>query len=84
VRTQDNWLSHAGDAYFFHHQPDASPNMPLGHGLSERRADIDRAMRIENQERLRTQEATHGDTVTIVNSHDPPDCERCRCGSAHP
>jgi hypothetical protein len=53
-------------------------------GLFQRRADMDRAMRIENQARLRTLKATHGDTVAIFNSHDPVDYERCRCGSVHP
>ncbi|MEH2535661.1 hypothetical protein V1277_005041 [Bradyrhizobium sp. AZCC 1588] len=37
-------------------------------------------MRIENQERLRTLKTEHGDAVTVFNSHDPMDCEGCRCG----
>ena len=80
VRTKDKWLLHAGDAYFFHGQMQASPKMPLVLGMFQRRADMDRAMRIENQERLRTLKAKHGDAVTIFNSHDPVDYENCRCG----
>ena len=73
-------LLHAGDAYFFHGQMQASPKMPLVLGMFQRRADMDRAMRIQNQERLRTLKANHGDAVTIFNSHDPVDYENCRCG----
>ena len=80
VRTKDKWLLHAGDAYFFHGQMQASPKMPLVLGMFQRRADMDRAMRIQNQERLRTLKANHGDAVTIFNSHDPVDYENCRCG----
>ena len=69
--------------YFFHGQIQASPKMPLVLGMFQRRADMDRAMRIENQERLRTLKANHGDAVTIFNSHDPVDYENCRCGRAH-
>ena len=80
VRTNDKWLLHAGDAYFFHAQIHASPRMPLVLGMFQRRADMDRAMRLENQERLRSLKAAHGDAVTIFNSHDPVDYENCRCG----
>jgi glyoxylase-like metal-dependent hydrolase (beta-lactamase superfamily II) len=80
VRSGDKWLLHAGDAYFFHGQMQAPPRVPLVLGMFQRRADMDRAMRIENQERLRTLKANHGDQVTIFNSHDPVDYENCRCG----
>jgi glyoxylase-like metal-dependent hydrolase (beta-lactamase superfamily II) len=80
VRSQDKWLLHAGDAYFFHGQLHAKPKMPLVLGMFQRRADMDRAMRLENQERLRSLKATHGHAVTIFNSHDPVDYEHCRCG----
>jgi hypothetical protein len=41
---------------------------------------VDRAMRIQNQERLRTLKASHGDAVTIFNGYDPVDYEKCCCG----
>ena len=80
VRAKDKWLLHAGDAYFHHAQLQTKPRMPLVLGLFQRRADMDRAMRVQNQARLRTLKAAHGDAVTIVNSHDPVDYEMCRCG----
>jgi hypothetical protein len=51
--------------------------------MFQRKADMDRKTRIANQERLRTLKATHGNAVTIFNSHDPVDYESCRCGSPH-
>jgi hypothetical protein len=57
-----------------------TPRVPLVLGMFQRRGDMDRAMRVENQERLRTLKAKHGDAVTIFNSHDPVDYENCRCG----
>jgi glyoxylase-like metal-dependent hydrolase (beta-lactamase superfamily II) len=84
VRGKDKWLLHAGDSYFFHGQLQAQATMPLVLGLFQRRADIDRAARIANQERLRALKATHGHAVTIFNSHDPVDYEHCRCGQQRP
>ncbi len=80
VRDRNGWLLHAGDAYFHHAQLDGKPRIPLVLGLFQRRADMDRATRIQNQERLRQLKAAHGAAVTIVNSHDPVDYETCRCG----
>ncbi len=80
VRGKDKWLLHAGDSYFFHGQLQASARMPLVLGFFQRRADMDRDARLANQERLRALKATHGNEVTIFNSHDPVDYENCRCG----
>jgi glyoxylase-like metal-dependent hydrolase (beta-lactamase superfamily II) len=81
VRGKDKWFLHAGDSYFFHGQIQTPPlRAPLVLGIFQRRADIDRAVRIANQERLRALQAAHGSEVTIFNSHDPVDYERCRCG----
>jgi glyoxylase-like metal-dependent hydrolase (beta-lactamase superfamily II) len=81
VRGKDKWLLHAGDSYFFHGQIQTPPvRTPLLLGIFQRRADMDYAMRLANQERLRALRAGHGEDVTIFNSHDPVDYERCRCG----
>ena len=82
VRGKDKWLLHAGDAYFFHGQMQAKPQVPLVLRLFQRRADMDRAMRMQNQERLRALHASHGHEVTIVNSHDPVHYANCCCGEA--
>jgi glyoxylase-like metal-dependent hydrolase (beta-lactamase superfamily II) len=81
VRGKDYWLLHAGDSYFFYGQIQTPPvRAPLVLGLFQRRADVDHAARVANQERLRALKAAHGTEVTIFNSHDPVDYERCRCG----
>jgi hypothetical protein len=73
-------LLHAGNSYCHHAQLDASPRVPLMLGYFQRKGDIDRSMRIANQARLRALKLNHGDRVLIVNSQDPADYERCRCG----
>jgi glyoxylase-like metal-dependent hydrolase (beta-lactamase superfamily II) len=83
VRGKDKWFLHAGDAYFFHGELQPKPRMPFVLGIFQRRADMDRATRISNRERLRALKAAHGGEVTIFNSHDPVDYENCRCGVAH-
>jgi hypothetical protein len=80
---KDKWLLHAGDAYFFHGQIAARPRMPLVLGLFQRRADMDRATRLANQEGLRVLKQRHDKDVTIFNSHDPLHYEACRCGGLH-
>jgi glyoxylase-like metal-dependent hydrolase (beta-lactamase superfamily II) len=81
VRGADKWLLHAGDSYFFHGQIANPPlRTPLALGYFQRKADMDRAARVANQERLRLLNAAHRAEVTIFNSHDPVDYERCRCG----
>jgi glyoxylase-like metal-dependent hydrolase (beta-lactamase superfamily II) len=81
LRGKDKWLLHAGDAHFFRGQIQAKPQMPLVLGLFQRRADMDRAMRLQNQERLRALQAKHAHEVTIVNSHDPVHYADCCCGA---
>lgn len=81
VRSHDKWLLHAGDSYFFHGQIENPPRRaPLALGYFQRKADMDRAARVANQERLRELNTSHRAEVTIFNSHDPADYERCRCG----
>ena len=58
----------------------AKVRMPLVLGYFQRKADLDRNLRMANQERLRQLKSTHGHEVTIFNSHDPVDYENCRCG----
>jgi glyoxylase-like metal-dependent hydrolase (beta-lactamase superfamily II) len=81
VRGKEGWLLHAGDSYFFRGQIQQKPQMPLVLGLFQRRVDMDRAARQENQERLRALQTKHGHEVTIFNSHDPVHYETCCCGS---
>lgn len=77
VRTGDNWLLLAGDAYFYHgemnvERPYCTPGLRLYQTLMEK----DRSRRLQNQARLRALKAQHGAAVTIASSHDPVEFER--------
>jgi glyoxylase-like metal-dependent hydrolase (beta-lactamase superfamily II) len=72
VRTDGKWRLHAGDSYFHHRQIATPPGpAPLALRIFQRRADTDRAARVQNQERLRRLNEAHGSQIEIVNSHDP-------------
>jgi glyoxylase-like metal-dependent hydrolase (beta-lactamase superfamily II) len=76
VRTPDGWLLHAGDSYFFHGQVATPPRAPFVLRLFQRRADMDRAERIANQERVRGLIAAHGDEVKVFCAHDAVELAR--------
>ncbi|GAA1292951.1 MBL fold metallo-hydrolase [Pseudonocardia aurantiaca] len=71
VRDGDRWLLHAGDAYFFHGEmrPDA-PTCPPALRMMQRRVEVARGLRLENQERLRELVRSHGDEVAVFSAHD--------------
>ena len=73
VRTSAGWLLHAGDAYFFHGEIDAtSPRCPALAAF-ERIAAIDDQARIKNQKRLRALARDHGSEVRVFCAHSPPE-----------
>lgn len=75
VRTDETWLLHCGDAYFFHGEARA-PGCPRGLSLFQRLVETDRAARLSNQDRLRTLVAEHGDEVETLSAHDPVELHR--------
>jgi glyoxylase-like metal-dependent hydrolase (beta-lactamase superfamily II) len=79
VRSGGRWLLHAGDAYFHRNQMVTPPRpAPLGLRLFQKKADTDTALRAANQERLRRLAGDHAGEVTVFNSHDPDEFDRCR------
>lgn len=80
VRTENGWLLHCGDAYFFHGQLEAKPHMPRGLALFERLVQTEQRARLYNQERLRQLNLQHGGEVTLFCAHDP--VELARLGQA--
>ncbi|MFJ6749997.1 MBL fold metallo-hydrolase [Streptomyces sp. NPDC091266] len=80
VRDGDDWLLHAGDAYFYHreiatHAPHSHPLMDL----VQLNAQVDERLRIANQERLRdlaAGEVAGAGRITVLNAHDPWDYAR--------
>jgi glyoxylase-like metal-dependent hydrolase (beta-lactamase superfamily II) len=77
VRSGQGWLLNAGDAYFWHGELDpAGPSMPPGLRLFEALVQTESRARRENQERLRTLVAEHGDEVSVFCAHDPIEFHR--------
>lgn len=84
VRRPHDWALLAGDAYFFHAEMDpkhpwCTPGLRAYQAMMEK----DRQARLNNQQRLRELNATHGDTVSIFCSHDVHEFERLARRSAH-
>jgi glyoxylase-like metal-dependent hydrolase (beta-lactamase superfamily II) len=72
VRTPDKWLLHAGDAYFFHAEMDATrPRCTPGLAAFQRIAAMDNEVRIKNQQRLRELARDHGSEVRVFCAHSP-------------
>src|SRR3954447_22099609 len=68
----DGWKLHAGDAYFYHGEMD-----PRGYHCTpmlrayQKLMEVDRAVRLWNQQRLRDLTRAHGGEVTLFCAHDP-------------
>jgi glyoxylase-like metal-dependent hydrolase (beta-lactamase superfamily II) len=71
VRTDDGWLLHCGDAYFFRGEMDAEPDCPIGLRIFQSAVQMNKAARLGNQQRLRALKQAHGDEVTLFCAHDP-------------
>jgi glyoxylase-like metal-dependent hydrolase (beta-lactamase superfamily II) len=77
VKTQDRWLLHAGDAYFFHGEVHAEPPVcPVGLALFQSQVEIDRGARLANQARLRDLSRAHGGEVDVLSAHCLVEYER--------
>lgn len=75
------WLLHAGDAYFFRGQLDATrPHCPTGLRVFQSTVQVDKRDRLHNTARLR--ELAARDEVRVVSAHDP--VELARAASAGP
>ena len=70
IQTAEGWLLHAGDAYFYRHEMDAS-NRHCTPGLRAYQwmMEVDRKARLYNQERLHALSNEHRD-VRLFCSHD--------------
>ena len=69
VRTQNEWLLHAGDAYFHHAEIADVPSCPAGLDFFQSRVAIDDALRRANQARLRELALTHAHDVRVFSAH---------------
>jgi glyoxylase-like metal-dependent hydrolase (beta-lactamase superfamily II) len=69
LRSDGEWLLHCGDAYFHHRELEAKPSCPAGLSFFQSYIEMDRALRLQNQARLRALAA--GGEVRLFSAHDP-------------
>lgn len=70
IHTDQGWLLHAGDAYFFRGEMDSAYHCTPGLRAYQKLVEANRPMRLMNQQRLRHLAATHSHDVTIFCAHD--------------
>jgi glyoxylase-like metal-dependent hydrolase (beta-lactamase superfamily II) len=80
VRRDGNagWMLHAGDAYFFHGELEATPHCPLPLRAFQKLVAVDDGQRRANQTRLGVLARDSNANVQIFSAHDPLELERCR------
>jgi glyoxylase-like metal-dependent hydrolase (beta-lactamase superfamily II) len=72
VEQEHRWLLLAGDAYFNNQEMNLKhPHAPKGAAAYETMMEVDRELRLMNQDRLRRLIATQGRHVQVFCSHDP-------------
>jgi glyoxylase-like metal-dependent hydrolase (beta-lactamase superfamily II) len=71
VQSDDGWLLHAGDAYFYRGEVGSeTPTCPPGMAGYQRLMEVDRRARLTNQARLRRLSIDHADEVRVFCAHD--------------
>ena len=81
IQQGERWLLHAGDAYFFHGEMAPTPSCPVGLRLYQRLMEVDRPLRLLNQQRLRELKQARGQRLDILCSHDVVEFERAKQGA---
>jgi glyoxylase-like metal-dependent hydrolase (beta-lactamase superfamily II) len=71
IKTATGWLLHAGDAYFYRHEMDFSkPHCTPGLQAYQWMMEVDRQVRLLNQDRLRALSSHRSRNVHLFCSHD--------------
>lgn len=82
VQRAEGWLLHAGDAYFYKGEMrEARRRCTPGLRGYQTMMEVDRKLRLENQERLRDLSVRRRSEVAIVCAHDPVEFERAASGN---
>ncbi len=81
VRQSEGWLLHCGDAYFHHHEIETPDRCPPALRAFQNLTQVNRKLRLENQERLRALDRRPED-VELICSHDPGELERAANSSS--
>lgn len=75
VQTDDKWLLHAGDAYFYRGEMASKYRCTPGLRFYQRMMEVDRTSRLMNQNRLRNLIKTQSTSVNIFSAHDAVELE---------
>jgi len=75
VNTDQGWLLHAGDAYFFRGEINHDYSCPSGLRAYQKLMEVNHKMRIFNQMRLRDLAHDHHGDVRIFSAHDAIELE---------
>ncbi|WP_332811263.1 MBL fold metallo-hydrolase [Sphingomonas sp.] len=82
IEGPQGWLLHAGDAYFYRSEMrEAKRRCTPGLRAYQTMMEVDRALRLSNQERLRRLSVDAAAGVQLVCAHDPVEFERCAAGN---
>jgi glyoxylase-like metal-dependent hydrolase (beta-lactamase superfamily II) len=71
VKSETGWLLHAGDAYFHHLDVLDPAKAPWGLRMFQHIVQVNGALRLANQQRLRELQAQHRADLHIFCAHDP-------------
>ena len=82
VRTDDGWLLHCGDTYFYRGEMDVdAPHCTTGLRIFQQLVVTQRTPRNANQMRLRELKRKHGKQVTLFCSHDHLELENLQAAN---
>lgn len=82
IEGPQGWLLHAGDAYFYRGEMrEAKRRCTPGLRAYQTMMEVDRTLRLSNQERLRRLSVDAAAGVQLVCAHDPVEFERCAAGT---
>lgn len=70
IETDKGWLLHAGDAYFYRGELEKNHHCTPGLTAYQRMMEVNRDLRLMNQERLRHLAQNYAHEVTIFSAHD--------------
>lgn len=70
IDTNEGWLLHAGDAYFYRGEMEAEYKCTPGLRAYQTMMEVDRKQRLANQQRLRELVARHSSDIKIFSAHD--------------
>jgi glyoxylase-like metal-dependent hydrolase (beta-lactamase superfamily II) len=81
IRKPDGWLLHAGDAYFYRHEV-RQPKRQCTPGLRgyQTMMEVDRKLRLANQERVRRLSIEKSSEVRVLCAHDAVEFEYAAAG----